>query len=405
MNVQEVRSKFPIFSNVSVNLAYLDSAASAQKPKAVIDRMMHYLEYEHANIHRGAYRLSSEATLAFENVRKNVADFIGAESDRSIVFTRGVTESINLIARSLENYFQEGDVILLSLLEHHSNIVPWQLLAQRKKLKIEFVSISDVGELDYDDYLSKLKQLKPKLVSITMLSNALGTVVNSELIVSAARESGALVVLDAAQSIGHSKINVKSLDADFLAFSGHKIYGPTGIGGLYVQEAAYSFMEPFMGGGDMIVTVSTEGSTWAEPPQKFEAGTPAIAEVMGLGAALDFMRLIGWDYLKNHEEELLLYAFERLSKIPDFEIYGPITKGREQSSIISFNITGIHPHDFATIADTHNVQIRAGHHCAMPLLKALNLDASARMSIGMYTTNEDIDQLVAAVESAKRILL
>lgn len=358
---------------------------------------------EHANIHRGAYSLSARATERYEAVRATVARAINAKSDRSIIFTRGTTEAVNLVARSLESWFQPGDTIVLTMLEHHSNIVPWQLLAERRNLKVVFAAIQEDASLDLNDFIEKVRTLKPRLVSFSLHSNAFGTVPPSEEMVAVCREVGATIFTDAAQAIVHGTVDVEKLDTDFLAFSGHKVYGPTGSGVLYVRPEMYQHMEPFMGGGDMISSVTVEGSTWAEPPQKFEAGTPAIAEVLALGAALEFMDRIGRGAVQNHERELFQRAWELL-KSEGLELYGPANNGGHQSSIIPFNVPGVHPHDIATIADTFNVQLRAGNHCAMPALRRVGLYSTVRASIGVYTRLEDFEQMIEALRHARKIL-
>lgn len=400
-----IRTQFPIFSTwPRGHLAYLDTAASSQKPKCVIDRLEHYLSFEHANIHRGAYALSSEATENYERSRNRVAAFLNAPTPKSLVFTRSTTESINLVAYAYEKFFKSGDVILLTLLEHHSNIVPWQLLAKRKGLKIIFADIDAHGALDLNDLQKKLKEYKPKLLAITHVANSLGTVVPLAEIIPLARAQGCKVLVDAAQSVVHMKLDLQALDPDFLVFSGHKLYGPTGIGILYARPGLLDEMDPFQGGGDMISSVTVDGSTWAEAPQKFEAGTPAIAEAIALGTAVDFVDSIGRERIAAHEKRLVEEAFLLLSKEPGVTLYGPITKGLEQSSVLSFNVAGIHPHDLASIGDKHSVQFRAGHHCAMPTLKRLGIPASARISFGVYSCSEDLPPLIETIREAKKIL-
>ncbi|RIL04538.1 MAG: cysteine desulfurase CsdA, partial [Proteobacteria bacterium] len=379
-----IQPQFPIFtSNASkgASLHYLDSAASSQKPEVVIERLNRYLSFEHANINRGAYSLSAQATDNYENARATVAELLGAKQPDSIIFTRGTTESINLVSHAFENYFSQGDSILITLLEHHSNIVPWQLLAHRRKLNLVFAEISDHGELDLQDFVQKLRRFRPKLVSIAHTSNALGTVLPIAEAIAEAKKVNCRVVVDAAQAVAHTKLDVESLGCDFLAFSGHKMYGPTGIGVLYVRPDLYPKMEPFQGGGGMIQSVAIEGSTWAEAPQKFEAGTPAIGEAIALGAAVEFLRNLDLAAIEEYESALFHRAFEMLSSQVGVEVYGPAVKQGKQSSILSFNIKGIHPHDLSTVADTLNVYIRAGHHCAMPALKRLGVHSTARASL------------------------
>lgn len=401
---KSIRSEFPIFgAQTNKPLCFLDSAASSLKPRIVIDRMANYLGLEHANIHRGAYQLSSQATINYELARGKLARFLNAKNDEEIIFTKGATESINLVAGALWKYFAPGDVILLSLLEHHSNIVPWQILANRCGLKVDFVDISADGALDLASLRQKLKELKPKLVSLTCVSNAIGTNLPLTDVVELVKASGAKLMLDACQAAGHMPLDVQLLNCDFLAFSGHKIYGPTGIGVLYVKENNYVDLEPYQGGGDMISQVTIEGSTWAEAPRKFEAGTPPIAEAIGLGVAVDFIQSLGFSQIMRHDRELFEVAFEMLRKEPGVTLYGPANVGGKQTSILSFNVTGVHPHDFATVADSFNVQVRAGHHCALPLLKRLGLQATARASLGVYNCREDFETLLEAIRKAYKM--
>jgi cysteine desulfurase/selenocysteine lyase len=407
---RELRSEFPIFSSARrvaqgriLPLSYLDSAASAQKPNCVIERISRYLSSEHANIHRGAYALSANATDSYEAARRSVASFLKASSERSIVFTRGATESINLVARSLEDRFQPGDVILLSLLEHHSNIVPWQMLEKRRGVKVVFADIGSDASLSRESFSTLLALHKPKLVSLTGLANSFGTLFPIAELVQEAKAMGAMTLVDAAQLVAHVPISVQELGADFLVFSGHKLYGPTGIGVLYVRQEMFDLMEPFQGGGDMISFVTTEGSTWAAAPQKFEAGTPAIAEAIALGEAVNFVQALGWNAIQSHDRALFDYAWGKLSSCAGVTLYGPATQGKEQISILPFNVMGVHPHDLSSVADSFNVQIRAGHHCAMPALKRLGIPSSARASIGVYSCEEDFDMLVEAIAEARRI--
>lgn len=400
-----VRNEFPVFSRYREKpLAYLDTAASSQKPRAVIDRLSSYLSEEHANIHRGAYALSARATELYDQARKKVAAFLGAKSERSIVFTRGSTESINLVAHALENYFNPGDAILLTLLEHHSNIVPWQLLAQRRGIRVIFSDIRDNGLLDMDDFRSKLAQFKPRFVAVTQTANSLGTVTPLAEIIAISQQAGARVLVDAAQSAAHQKIDVAGLNCDFLVFSGHKLYGPTGCGVLYAREDMFSQMEPFQGGGDMIERVTVNGSTWAPYPQKFEAGTPAIAEAIALGTALDFITSIGIERIREHEQRLTERAWELFKTEGDIVLYGPGPEQGQQSSIIAFNLRGVHGHDLSTIADEKfNVQFRSGHHCAQPALDRLRISSCARISFGVYSDLQDVEALLSACKYARRI--
>lgn len=398
-----IRGEFPMFSRLKTH--YLDSAASTQKPSRVIERLSNYLSFEHANIHRGAYFLSAEATDNYDRAKVKVSRFINAESERCLVYTRGTTEGVNLVANAYEDNLKEGDSILITLLEHHSNIVPWQMLASRKKLNLHYANITEHAELDRADFQKQLKEHKPKLVSFTHVANSFGSVYPVAEMVREAQEVGAKVFIDAAQSIQHAKIDVQKLGVDFLAFSGHKIYGPTGIGILYVKPEIQPMLKPYQGGGDMIANVTVQGSEWAEFPQKFEAGTPAIAEAIALGEAIDFLEAVGMDSIIEHEQKLFEKAFDLIAKQPDITVYGPAVKhgpaAGKQASIIPFNLKGVHAHDLSTIADTFNVQIRAGHHCAIPALTRLGIPSSARASIGIYSDISDFEALVESFKRAK----
>ncbi|RMG42089.1 MAG: cysteine desulfurase [Candidatus Dadabacteria bacterium] len=399
------RKHFPVFDRYqNPELTYLDSAASTQKPLQVINRIKDYLSYEHANIHRGAYTLSAHATELYDQARSISAKFINSPEDKCLIFTRGTTDSINFVATSFGNTLKAGDVILLTLLEHHSNIVPWQLLAERRGIKLEFAEITESAEINLEDFKNKLRTCKPKLVSFTALANSFGSVTPIKELTDLSHESGARVLVDAAQALAHDQIDVSKLGIDFLAGSGHKIYGPTGIGILYIKSDLLGVLEPYQGGGDMISEVTVEGSSWAEAPQKFEAGTPPIAEAVALGTALQFVEAIGRDSIKAHEARLLDYAYKTLSRQKDITLYGPITSGGEQASILAFNLDGIHPHDLSTVADQFGVCIRAGHHCAMPALRRLGLQSTARISFGVYNTEQDIDRLEQCFEEARKIL-
>lgn len=397
-----VRHLFPFFTE-GPGGCYLDSAATTQKPLSVIDTLRDVLVNNNANVHRGAYRLSAHATELFDEARCKVATYIGARSERSIVFVRGATEAINLVAYGAEHLFNDGDVILLSLLEHHSNIVPWQMLAKRRNLTVAFTEITPSGELDMLDYKSKLATLKPKMVAITQLANSLGTITPIEEIVSLARKAGAMTLVDGAQGVVHLGVNVEALGCDFYVFSGHKMYGPTGIGVLYGRLERLEAMQPFMGGGDMISYVSVEGSGWAEVPQRFEAGTPAFPEAIALGAAVDFLNRFSRKEVNAHEAELVKHAIDTLKAEKGVTLHGPAIAGGAQTSVCSFSLDIVHPHDFATIADTFNVQVRAGNHCAMPTLRKLGVQATARMSFGVYSCKSDITSVVTAIREARRI--
>lgn len=399
----ELRAQFPIFRQLGMAMAYLDTAASTQKPQVVIDRLCKFLSVEHANIHRGAYRLSAHATDLYEQARQKIASFVNAKSASEIVFVRGATEAVNLVSHGIEPHIKRGDVILLSLLEHHSNIVPWQMLAKRSGAQVIFSDVTDSGELDVADLKGKLRSHRPRILGITSISNALGTVVPLAEIIPVAHEVGAQVLVDGAQGVLHSLLDVQSLDIDYLVASGHKMYGPTGIGFLYGKANLLDRLEPSQGGGGMIAQVAVEGATWAEVPAKFEAGTPAIAEAVALGTAVDFLQSIQGEALHRHEASVLQYGYELLRREAGVTIHGPIATGGQQVSILSFSVDGVHPHDVSTILDSHDVQIRAGHHCAMPLLKRLHLPATARASVGAYSVKEDFDRLVEGVREVKRL--
>ncbi len=398
-----LRQYFPHYSKAeNKESAYLDTAASALKLGVVIESLHRFLSSEYANIHRGAYRASAEATARYEAVREDVAAFIGSDEPQAIVFTSGATDSINLIARSLEDQFGSGDVILLTELEHHSNIVPWQMLQQRRGARIEFAEMTPHGSVDEEDFLKKLKQHRPKLVSFTAQSNSFGSVPNIALLAEAAREIGSLVVVDACQAVVHQTFVFRDLPVDFLVFSGHKLYGPTGVGVLVSRSELLDEMAPYRGGGDMIDEVTLERTTYAPPPSKFEAGTPPIAEVIALGEALRF--LLGQDRaaLYEHEQNLYRKARSLLEAESGVRLIAP-PLSEEPSSIISFNLDGVHSHDLATIADQYGVQIRAGHHCTMPAMKKLGLSGTARLSLGLYSELSDIEKLIQALRRARSL--
>jgi len=395
-DVNAVRADFPILSRTVYGkpLVYFDNAASAQKPRSVIDAESRVYEEEYANVHRGLHYLSGAATDAFEATRETVKRFINAASIKEIVYTRGTTEAINLVAQSYGRVFlKEGDEIIVSVLEHHSNIVPWQLLAQEKGLVLKVVPIDDDGNFLLDEF-ERLLSPRTKLVSVTYMSNALGTIVPVKAVIERAHAIGAKVLLDAAQAITHMPVDVQDLGCDFLAFSGHKLYGPTGIGILYGREALLEAMPPWQGGGEMIRTVSFSGTTFAELPAKFEAGTPAIAQAIALKAAIDYVTALGIDTIAAHERELMAYGVERLSHVPGLTIVG---RARERASIISFAMDCAHPHDIGTVIDQAGVAIRAGHHCAQPLMERLQLPATARASFALYNTKAEIDVMAEAL--------
>jgi len=400
----DIRNDFPIMSRTvhGKPLVFLDSAASSQKPRAVIDTMNVYYETYNANVHRGVYEISEEATAAMEKARVKVARFVNARQGKQIIFTRNTSEGINLVAYTWGNAnIKAGDLIILTEMEHHSNLVPWQLLAQRTGARLEFVPVTDDGLLRLDIY-EQLLQQQPKLVAFTHVSNVLGTINPAQALIAQAHAVGATVLLDAAQSVPHLAVDVQALDVDFLCFSGHKMLGPTGIGVLYGKRELLEAMPPFMGGGDMIRTVSLRQSTWNDLPWKFEAGTPAIAEAIGLGAAVDYLTALGMQNVVRHEQELTGYALQQLQEIPGLTIYGPPAALR--GGVISFTLGDIHPHDLASILDQEvGVAVRAGHHCAQPLMERFGLAATARASFYVYTIKEDIDILVQGLHKAMHI--
>ncbi len=400
----EIRQDFPILARQvhGKPLVYLDSGASSQKPLSVIETMGHYYKTYHANVHRGVYEISEEATSAMEKARVKVARFINARQSKQIIFTRNTSESINLVAYSWGNAtIATGDLIVLTEMEHHSNLVPWQLLAQRTGARLEFVPLTDDGLLRLDVYAQLLEQ-QPKMVAFTHMSNVLGTINPTREMIAQAHTVGAVVLIDAAQSVPHLPVNVQELDADFLCFSGHKMLGPTGIGVLYGRRELLEEMPPFMGGGSMIRTVHLRESTWADLPAKFEAGTPAIAEAIGLGAAVDYLNALGMEHVQQIEQEITTYAMEQLKSVPGLTIYGPEVDKR--GGVISFTLGDIHAHDLASILDQEvGVAIRAGNHCAQPLVERYGVPAMARASFYVYTIPSDIDALVQGLHKAQQI--
>ncbi len=404
IDVQKIRDDFPILQREvkpGVKLVYLDLAATSQKPRQVIQAMDAYYRNNNANIHRGVHTLAEEATAAYEAARANIADFIGAPHPRQVVFTRNTTESINLVAYSWgRSALKAGDVVLLTEMEHHSNLVPWQILAAERGVRLEFIPVTPEGLLDQDAY-RRLLELQPKLVSFTHMSNVLGTINPVREMVAAAHQAGALTLVDAAQSAPHLPVNVQDLDVDFLAFSGHKMLGPTGIGALYGRESLLSAMPPFFGGGDMIKKVTLRSFTPNSLPYKFEAGTPAIAEAIGFGAAVDYLRSVGMDAIAAHEHEIAQYAQAQLSEVPGLRLVGPSVECK--GAVMSFVMEEAHPHDIAQILDSVGVAVRAGHHCAMPLHQIYGLPATTRASFYLYNTKEEVDALIAGLQEVKRL--
>ncbi len=392
-----IRDDFPIFKNKDI--AYLDSGATTQKPQYVIDAIDNFYKKSNANPHRGAYSLSIEATEEYENARKKVQKFINAKFSEEIIFSKNASESLNLIAYSygLDN-LKEGDDVVLSIMEHHSNLVPWQYVTNKTKSNLKYLYINKNYEIPEEEIKEKITE-KTKIVGITHISNVLGTINNVKEIIKYAHKKGAIVVVDASQSVPHMKVDVQDLDADFLVFSGHKMLAPLGVGVLYGKKEILNKMRPFIMGGDMIEYVYEQKTTFAPLPNKFEAGTQNVEGVVGLGAAIDYIENIGYDKINKIEEELVEYAREELSKLDFLEIY--MTPNKENhSAVISFNIKGVHPHDVASILDTEGVCVRSGNHCAQPLLRYMGLDSTCRASMYIYNTKEDIDRLVRALKKA-----
>lgn len=400
-DVEKIRADFPALS-LSVHgkpLVFLDSAASAQKPLCVIDEMKRLYLNEYANVHRGVYELSEKATVNFENARKKVQHFINAASDKEIVFTRGATDSINLAAYAWgAANLRAGYEIILSQAEHHSNIVPWQILQSRVGFKINVAPVDDNGDFDFDAYLKLLNE-KTKLVSVAHVSNVLGTVFPVKEITAAAHKAGAVVLIDGCQGATHLPVDVRDIGCDFYAFSGHKLYGPTGIGVLYSRLPVLETMPPFEGGGDMIKTVSFSGSTWAEPPARFEAGTPAIMQAVGLGLAVDYVERIGMDAIDAHERALGKMMQDQIAAIDGVRVIGT---SKNKAAVVSFVTDFAHPQDIAMVLDQEAVAVRTGHHCAQPLHERFGVSVSVRASLGVYNTADDVEKFVAAVAKAKR---
>ncbi len=394
---KDIKKHFPIFQS-NPDLIFLDNASTTQTPQLVIDKLNDYYTNYNANVHRGIYQIGEKATYEYESVRQKVIKFLNCDDSFTAIFTQGTTESINLLSNSLPQLvLKEGDEILISEMEHHSNIVPWQLACKRFNVKLKYIPITTEGEWD----LSNLNQLiteKTKIVSLIHQSNVFGTINPIQKVTNIAKSLGATVIIDAAQSVPHSKIDIKTLNCDFLVFSGHKMLGPTGVGVLIGKTNLLDKMPPYMSGGDMINTVSMEESTWNELPWKFEAGTPNIAQVIGLGSSIDYLLKIGMDNIYRYEKSIFDLAIEKLSKVEGFKIFGnPKVKG----SVISFELDGVHPHDLAQILDEKNIAVRAGHHCAQPIMEKLKVSATLRASFYIYNTEKDIDQLVRGIVDAR----
>ena len=394
LDVAAIREQFPILSREVHGrpLVYLDNAATTQKPQSVIDALSHYYSTMNANIHRGLHTLAEEATAAYEDVRKQVAAFIGAASHREVVFTRNTTESLNLLAYTLGSRLRAGDEIVLTTAEHHSNLVPWQLVTQRTGAVLRFIELNDDQQIDVDTARAAINA-NTRIVSIVHMSNVLGSIAPVAEISEMARSVGATMIVDAAQSAPHIPVDVAELGADYLAFSAHKMLGPTGVGVLWGRRELLADLDPFLGGGEMISVVTREESSWAALPHKFEAGTPNIADVVAFGSALEFLNDLGMEAIAAHDADLTGYAVERLSRLEGLDIYGP-SDPAERSAVIAFNYRDIHSHDVATILDRSGIAIRAGHHCAQPLMRTLEVPATARASFYLYNERSEVDALV-----------
>ena len=403
LDLAAIRADFPILKR-TVNghpLIYFDNAATTQKPQMVIDALSNYYQSTNANIHRGLHTLAEEATAAYEGVRHQVGALINAPDPRSVIFTRNTTESLNLLAYSWAQRLQPGDEILLTMMEHHSNLVPWQLLAQRSGARLVFLDVNEAGELDLAQAKERIGP-RTKVVAVVHMSNVLGTINPIADLAQLAHTAGAVIVVDGAQSVPHLPVDVQALDIDFLAFSSHKMLGPTGVGVLYGRRELLEEMEPFLSGGEMISVVTPETSTWAALPQKFEAGTPNIADVIAFGAALDYLQALGLEALRVHAVELTAYAMARMQALEGLTIYGPSAPER-RGSVVSFNYWDIHAHDISTIVDQRGIALRAGHHCAQPLMRTLGVPATARVSFYVYNTPAEVDLFIDALQEAASI--
>jgi cysteine desulfurase/selenocysteine lyase len=404
LDIEQVRGQFPILTREikpGVSLIYLDSAATSQKPRQVIEAMSTYYERINANVHRGIHRLAEEATVSFESAREKVAEFIGAESTRQVIFTRNTTEAINLVAYSWgRTFLDKGDLIVLTEMEHHSNMVPWQILAEERGIRLAFVTVTEDGLLDLNSFHDLLEE-KPRLIAFTHMSNMLGTINPVKEMTRLAQDAGAVVLIDGAQAVPHLPVNVSDIGADFYAFSAHKMCGPTGIGVLYGREDLLEEMPPFLGGGDMIKRVQLGSFTANDLPYKFEAGTPPIAEGIGLGAAIDFLSSIGMQAVHQHEKQLIGRMLDRLEEVPGVRVYGPGVD--HKGGVASFSFEGIHPHDVAQILDGQGIAVRAGHHCAMPIHEKFGLPATTRASFYLYNTVEEVDSLIEGLYKVKEI--
>ena len=403
LDVEQIRNDFPVLSRMvhGKPLVYLDNAATSQKPRAVIQALTEYYETYNSNVHRGVHTLSMEATDRYEEAREKVARFINAEAPESIIWTRNATESLNLVAHSwAEENISEGDEIVVTRLEHHSNLVPWQRIAARKGAALRFLGMTEDGSVDMDGAATVIND-KTKLLAVTHVSNSLGTVVPVKELAGMARSVGAAVLVDGAQSVPHQPVDVEDLGCDFLALSGHKMMGPTGIGALYARREVLEQMEPFLHGGEMVLEVSYEDASWNELPMRFEAGTPNIADAIALGAAVDYLTALGMENVREHEKQLTAYALEAFRELEEIDLFGPMDVDR-RGGILSFYSSDVHPHDLGTFLDQEGVAIRTGHHCTMPLMGALGVPATARASLYVYNTEQEVDALVDALKRALR---
>jgi cysteine desulfurase/selenocysteine lyase len=403
---KNLRKDFPILKRTvrdNKPLVYLDNASTTQKPNQVIDAITDYYQNHNANIHRAVYALAEESTEAYETARDKIANFVNVKNRQEIIFVRGTTEAINLVAYAWgRSHVDEGDIIVTTEYEHHSNIVPWQLLTQEKRAKLEYIGMDDNGELNLDDLDKYLATGKVKLVTFSLMSNVLGTITDAKKIIEKCKAAGVLTLIDGAQAVPHMKVDLDTLGCDFFAFSGHKMLAPTGVGILWVRKPVLQTMNPFHGGGDMIREVHKYETTWNDLPYKFEAGTPNIADVIGFGAAIDYLTKIGMDNVRQHEIELTKYAMEKFAKIPGLQIYG--TKDiAKRGGVISFNFADVHPHDVADIIDKEGISLRSGHHCAQVLMERLNVAATSRASFYIYNTKEDVDALIDSLNIVAKV--
>ena len=403
---ENIRKDFPILKRTvrdNKPLVYLDNASTTQKPNQVIDAITDYYQNHNANIHRAVYALAEESTEAYESARDKIANFVNVKNRQEIIFVRGTTEAINLVAYAWgRSHVNEGDIIVTTEYEHHSNIVPWQLLTQEKRAKLEYIGMDDNGELNLDDLDKYLATGKVKLVTFSLMSNVLGTITDAKKIIEKCKAAGVLTLIDGAQAVPHMKVDLDTLGCDFFAFSGHKMLAPTGVGILWVRKSVLQTMNPFHGGGDMIREVHKYETTWNELPYKFEAGTPNIADVIGFGAAIDYLTKIGMDNVRQHEIELTKYAMEKFAKIPGLQIYG--TKDiAKRGGVISFNFADVHPHDVADIIDKEGISLRSGHHCAQVLMERLNVAATSIASFYIYNTKEDVDALIDSLNIVAKV--